>query len=164
MTEWMDEAQALGMKRLPSERNRELGTCSGPVGRIANDRVTDLGQVNADLVSSARLEPAFHHAGGLAKGLQYPEMGHRGNTQGRSARHSAPAVTSVAHQGHVDPARGSEKDPLDDSQVTALDGVSAKEGLERTQRAGVCDHQDHARRVLVEPMHDAHVKPFMPMF
>src|SRR5271157_3664221 len=115
MAEGMDEAQALGMKRLPTETNREPGICPGPVDRIANDRVTDLGQVNADLVSSAGLEPAFYHAGCLAKGLQHLEVGHGGNPQGRIARHSAPAVTPVAHQGHVDAARGSEKDPLDDS-------------------------------------------------
>src|SRR5271166_5798015 len=126
MAEGMDETQALGMKRLPTEGNREPGICSGPVDRIANDRMTDPGQVNADLVSSAGLEPAFHHAGGLAEGLQHLEVGHCGNPQGRIARHPAPAVTSVAHQGHVDAARGSEKDSLDDSQVTALDGVSAK--------------------------------------
>jgi acyl-CoA thioesterase len=81
------------MKRLPTEGNREPGICPGPVDRIAHDRMTDLGQVNADLVSSAGLEPAFHHAGGLAEGLQHLEVGHRGDPQGRVARHSAPAVT-----------------------------------------------------------------------
>lgn len=57
------------MQGLAGERDRELGPGARPVDRVADDRVSDLGQMNADLVGPAGLEPADHQAGNLAEAL-----------------------------------------------------------------------------------------------
>ena len=123
--------QALGMQRLSPQGNGETGIGPGPIDRIVYNGVADLGEMDADLMSPAGLEPAFHEAGDLAERLQHPEMSHRGNPQRRVARDSAPAVATITHQRHVNAARRPQKDPLDDSRIGAVDGVSSKHVLKR---------------------------------
>ena len=48
--ERVDEAERLGVQRLAGERDARWPQPPGPIDALADDRMTDLGQMNADLV------------------------------------------------------------------------------------------------------------------
>ena len=143
--------------------DRELGPGARPVDRVDDDRVSDLGQIDADLVGPAGLEPAGHLAGNLAEALDDLEVSHGGKTLGKDAGNPVAAVAAIGNQGHIDPARGGQEHPLDDRQVVPLNGVGAKHGLEKAEATGGRDQQDHARGVLIQPMDDSEVRPIEPV-
>ena len=66
--------------------------------------MADLGQMDANLVGSARLQPACHQAGGSTKAFQDLEVGYGRNALLAVAGNAAAAVAPVGHQGQVDPA------------------------------------------------------------
>src|SRR6185295_11264537 len=87
------ENQYMGMEGLPSKalqhlarrwrQPRRLGLEPGRVGLVAEQRMADVGQMDADLVGAAGLEPARDQAGdrravGAGIALQHLEMGHGG--------------------------------------------------------------------------------------
>ena len=78
--EGVDKAQGLGVQGLAGERDRELGPGVRPVDRVDDDRVSDLGQMDVDLVGPAGLESASHQAGNLTEALEDLEVSHGGNT------------------------------------------------------------------------------------
>ncbi len=76
---------------------RLLRTWSDPTNRngVADGQVSDLGQMDADLVGPAGLEPAGHLAGHLAEALADLEVSHGGKTLGKDAGNPAAAVAVI---------------------------------------------------------------------
>src|SRR5436190_23585485 len=73
------------------------------VDRVAYQRMTDVLEMNADLVRAAGLEPAFDQ-GGMAEALEHPERGAR-RLAALVYRHAG-AHAHVAAERRVDDAAG----------------------------------------------------------
>ena len=63
----VDEAERLGVQRLAREPGLGARLLAGAVDGVADDRMADLGQMNADLVGPAGLEPAGEQGGDRAE-------------------------------------------------------------------------------------------------
>ena len=154
----MAESERPGVEHLPRRLDRRTGEMSRTVDRIADDGMSDRGEVDADLVrpsgfESERDERGRRHA---------PENAvMRDGTPAffPRARRPAAAVARVADQIESDRPGVAGDVPFDDRHVLALDVVAAEELLESAERLPGAGEHDRARGVLVEPMDDADVGP-----
>src|SRR4051794_5315391 len=88
--ERMTEAQGLGVQRLAVEPGLGAGLRAGAVNGIADDRVPKLGEVDADLVRPAGLEPARNQTGDGAEVLDHAVVRDGRPPLPRRARNPAP--------------------------------------------------------------------------
>ncbi len=167
----MLQAENVGMQRLPFKASeclpctiiepRSLGFEAGSVSVVTQKRMADMREMNPDLVSTTGLETECKEArdrvAGRAVGLDQPP-----------ARDGAPAVAPHAHPFpgvRVTPDRGIDgtdrlvRQAPDEAEVFALERTGAAVIGELCRERpmsgfGLGDDQQ-ARRVLVEPMHNA---------
>ena len=167
----MINGEQIGMQSLPAKggqrglgRRRQpgrLGLEAGGVGLIAHDRVTDMGQMHADLMRAAGLQPAFDEARdrlavGAGVALQHLPMRHR---LAAALAHGALLTRfGAAVERRVDGAARLIGRTPDEGEIAALQTAFAFVGellAERTMRCVGLGHDHEAAGVLVEPMHDA---------
>ena len=98
----MDEAERLGVERLAVEVGLGARLVAGAVDGVADDRMADLGQVDADLVGPAGLEPAGDEGGHRAEPLDDAVMGDAVPPLAAAAGDAAAEVAAVGDQGQVD--------------------------------------------------------------
>ncbi|KAJ3056726.1 hypothetical protein HK102_011158, partial [Quaeritorhiza haematococci] len=108
--EGVDEAQGRGVERLAVEPDRELRPAATAVDRVADDRMLERRQVDADLVRPAGLQPHGDQAGDGPVALDHAEVGRRRDADAGLAR-DPPAD----HPGRE------LVDPVDDPDVGLLD-------------------------------------------
>ena len=163
----MDEAERLGVQRLPGQDLEEIVIKRPPfsrvqavsddppvVGRIAEDGMADVSGMNADLVRPARLQPKTHESREW-HGLDRLVMGDGmfaflGGDDG----HLLP-VAGVAPDGGVDgPCRRVGHAPHE-AEVAPQDRALLELSSQRAVRHVVLGHDHQARGVFVETMYDA---------
>ena len=151
-----NEPQPPGVQHLPRRRLRNLSP--GPaVDAVSDDRIPGRGEVNPDLVGPPRLGPDGDQRR-AAKAFEHLEPRHR------SRRPSSPSRATVRRSSRV-LTRSASKVPESGGKsarqgdVLAFDVVAAEAVLQRVQRAAVAGEDDRSGGVLVEPVHDAGVRP-----
>ena len=156
----MVKAKRLGVQRLAVEGDRERRNVAGTIDRLANDRVADFGQMDANLVSSPGLEPTGKPGGEPPVGVDCFVVGDGGDPLAGPSRDAAAAVAAIGDQAKVDRAGRRRDPPLDNRQVEPFDRVLAKDRLKRAQCARPRDDQNHPGGPLIQPMHDPHIGSF----
>jgi len=143
----MREGEPCGVQELPFEAEPR-----DAVDAVAGDGQVDRGQVHADLVRSAGLEPDAEERV-LRQELRDLEVRDRLARRVRVERLPG-RLGAVAADRRLDPAAAGARVPADEREVLALQPAAAHERLEppiRLRRPGD-DHQP--RRVPVEPVDD----------
>ena len=126
-----------------------------PVARIVHDGMANRRHVHPDLMGASRVELQSQQRHGVrlvnagqdfVTGSSGPSIGAYRHHGRRTCRTSDRRVDDAALFGNV---------PLDHAQVRALHQPFSQLGAQVQEPLGrLCDHQ-HARRALVEPMHDS---------
>ena len=134
------------------------GASGTPIGRIPDEWMSQMGEVNADLMGASGLEPAFdQRSEGLARG---PETFQRAITGTRllaaAAEHShALAIKRVAADQSFDPAFRLAGRPPHHRMIGPLNGMGGKLlGQARHHLLGFGGHEKTGR-VLVQAMDNA---------
>src|ERR1700733_12780705 len=155
-----------------SGRDRQqgrLGAKTGPVDAVSDHGMADRGQMDADLMRAAGLEPAGEQAGhglapsvarsvGSAKALAHLPMGNR-LARAFAHRHAV-AGARVTADRPVDAAARALRRAPDEGEIAALErstvaAVAGELRRERPVRAIVLRYHHEAGRIFVEPVHDA---------
>ena len=170
----MLEAERGRVQRLPAQsldeaagalgQQRDLGAEPLRVERIADDGAADMRHVHADLMGAAGFQMAAHQRGdGLvaeAEHMLHLEMGDGEAALAFVAHHRLfLAVARVAADGRVNDANGPLGRAPDQREIIAhqmhLAAVVGEQGRQALMgRVGLGD-DEQARRILVEPVHDA---------
>ena len=131
------------------------GVAALAVHRVANDRDSGICQVRPDLVRPSGHRP--HVQKRLAIGGRPPcgepdEPSHRVAAAG--ADDHAPPVVRVAEQRRLDDRGGISGISPDEREVLLAESLRLQLSSERQMRDVILRDDEHAARVLVEPMHD----------
>ena len=172
----MLEAERPGVERLALEfhergrcRLRQLMGAGGKaraVDRIAEQRVADMGHVDADLVGPPGLQPAFDQACDRSgrrwgQGFFEPVVGDGMLAAGLEHGHLL-AVGELAPERGIDRALGAVGHAPDQRDIAALHlavgAVGGELGRQAPMRPVVLGDDHQAAGFLVEPVHDA--RPF----
>jgi len=160
----MSEAEQPGVQRLagkggnmgthrPDASDRSPGTRA--VGRIADQRVTEMGEMNPDLVGPTRGEAAFDLRRMGAETALHPIAGDRRFASFLSDHRHLFTVCAAAANIAGDLACGHCRHTPDEGGISAIDPACGKIARQRVVgRLGLGD-DDKAAGALVEPMHDA---------
>lgn len=173
---WVTEGEQSRMKRLPwegadkaAERGFQLvglGEEGFAVFLIAQQRMADMGHVNANLVGAPRFEPAFHqrpHGGGirfLAEAFLNGEMGDGMARVGcRLANHRlSGAIRSRSTQRRIDRPGDARRRAPDQRVIGAFEVAGAAVVGECLRQCPVgsvvLGDDEHAARILIQPVHN----------
>jgi hypothetical protein len=130
----MGESESMGVQCVARERDFEWRIVPGSIDGLADDRMSDFGQVDADLVGTAGLQSACEAGRRVAKFLDDLIVRDGGSAVHGSASYPSPAIASIGDQRQIDSAPRGVKMPLDNREIDPLDGMSAEQCLEWTQR------------------------------
>jgi hypothetical protein len=154
----VDEAEGLGVEGLAMEGDPGRGEEAWTIDGIADDRQSDGGQVDADLMGPAGLEPAGHERGAAAEPLEDAVVRHR-VAAFVIVGHAGTAVAAVSDEGSVDPAGVEVGRALNHRQILALDGVGLEQRLQSAEGFGRAGKDQGPRGVFVEPVDDPEIGP-----
>jgi len=152
----MAEPQRAGVQHLAFGRDGRRRKVPGPVYRVADDRVAERGEVDADLVRAPRLERQ-RHGGRPAEPLEDAVVRDGADALFSRPRGSPPAVAAVADNLEADRPGVIRDAAFDERDVLSLDIVPAEELLEAAQDLARAREDDGARRLLVEAVDHADV-------
>src|SRR5258706_5364852 len=128
------------------------------IGRIADQRMTDMGQMDSDLMRASGLEPALEQRSErfLSRAELFDDRVARARGLALAAQHGhAFAIERIAPEIALDDAGASARAAPDDSVVDALDGMRGELLGEASHRVLVLGDDQEAAGVLVQPVHDA---------
>src|SRR5215218_2148236 len=151
-------------KGLPGGRGQKgrFGLEPGTIDVVAQERVATMGQMNANLMGAAGLQPTGEQARNRAAvlaliPLEDLPMGDRLPAPG--AYRLAVAGTWMAVDRSINGALGPVRHAPDEGEIAARERTGAamvgELGGERVMRAIVLGHDHEPAGVLVEPVHDA---------
>src|SRR6185436_1768728 len=153
----MCEREAPGMQRLTPEQllhrlHPRIALPRPAVERVAEQRMSQLGEVNADLMSAAGLEADLEQRGAMQACAHAPG-GHRWLASLRSAR-EALSVARVAAVKRLE-LSGVRRLTVHEREVRLLHASCLERALERLERGVVLGDDEAARGLLVQAVHDA---------
>jgi hypothetical protein len=128
----MGDFQDMGMEGLPVEAYRKGSPALRAVDWLTEDRMTDFREVDPDLMSPARLQPASDLRGHFTPSLDGFVVGDGCRTTRLSACYSAPAVAPVGYDRHINRTLSRLDHSFDHRDVASTHGVCSERGLQRT--------------------------------
>ena len=131
----------------------ELELAGPAVDGISGDRQVDRGEVDADLVGPARLEPDVEQRVARQE-LTHIEVGDR-IARRVGVERMPQGVAPVAADRRFDPAAARPWSPDDERDVMTIELMAAHELLQPAVRLLRARDDHQPRRVAVEPVHDA---------
>ena len=161
----MSKAKLCGMEQDAVGRNR-TSTKIALIRFIAEERMSRLAQVNPDLMSATRLEPALDERHGRVAAARQSKSTHvRGGGLEVIPHHAHPrkgspseAIASIARDRSLN-CGGFANQTMHQSQVASVDRMKPKLLRERTRRlARFCEHDEPAR-LTIEPLHHLQFLP-----
>jgi hypothetical protein len=96
------EAYALSVKSLTLGTNRKRGLNPATVNPVAHHRMSNLGEMDSELVGPPGFKTARHQAEFSAKSLLDLVEGYRWNSLGIPPRDTATPTSGIGHQGKLD--------------------------------------------------------------
>ena len=146
----VDEPEARGVQRLPRERDGAALSVRG----IADERMAERGEMHADLMRAARLEPAREQRRDAEALDDFVVRARR--LAGRDDRHRR-APRRMAADRRIDGAAARDV-ARGERQVLALHGARRELAHERRLRGDRLRDDEEPARVLVEAMDDARAR------
>jgi hypothetical protein len=122
--------------------------------------MSNFGQVNTDLVGSARLEPAREQGRSAAEFFDDFIVSNCAGTLPGVATNSSAAVPAVRDQRQVNRPACGFNHSFYEREIDALHGVSPKQSLEWAKRTTRRDQDNRTGGVPVEAVDDADIRPF----
>src|SRR5262249_48671628 len=153
-----DEAEGLGVEGLAMEDDLGRGEEAWTIDGIADDRQSEGGQVDADLMGPAGLEPAGNERGAAPEPLEDAVVRHR-MAAFVIVGHAATATAAVGDEGYVDPAGVEVGRALNHRQILALDGVGLEQRLQSAEGFGRAGKDQGPGGVFVESVDDPDIGP-----
>jgi hypothetical protein len=149
-------AEVPRVQRLTGERNRERRELRVAVDRVANQRVSRMGEMDADLVGPAGLQPGLDERRD-AEPLNDLPLGDRPDPGLAGFRHPAPPVPAVLDEVLAEDPFFARHVPLHDRPIAAVHRVGAELGLELDEPLMAPGEGQDAGRLLVETVDDRDV-------
>lgn len=145
----MRECERVRVERLPTH---PPWIRPAPVDRIGDNRMAQMGEVDADLVRAARVE-AYLEQCRVFKALGNAVVGDRAPAGGYHSH--AGTVPGISTDGRVDHPRGPPKTPVDQSQILAASAPGLDLRLQSAPGHFSLGYNQESRGVFVQPVDDA---------
>lgn len=136
-----------------------FGFKSRAIERIAEERMANMGEMDADLMGSPRLERAGYEARLVSIALDEPVVGARMPSAAGRDNSDFLTVGGVPGERGINRARGPLRSPPHEGEVLALEqerlAVVSKKRREALMRGIRFRNHEEARRILIESVHNA---------
>lgn len=150
---WVVEAKFPSMQHLP----RELSGTFSAIKRVTEDRISKVLQMDANLVSSAAVQPAFKQARRSARAHDF-EIGSRDPSAFARNRHLL-AMNAMTHNRRDDASGSTPRFPGNKRQVDLVDRARRELPRKISVRKIVLRHYQTTARSFIQAMNNA--RPFL---